>query len=40
MTPLHWAVEKGHLGVIELLLVHSADINCENKVSAVNTDKV
>lgn len=35
MTPLHWAVEKGHLHAIQLLIKQGADINCENKVSAI-----
>ncbi len=33
MTPLHWAVEKGHMNAIQLLIKQGADINCENKVS-------
>ena len=32
MTPLHWATEKGHLDVIEILLKAGADVACENKV--------
>ena len=33
MTPLHWAVEKGHLQAIQILIKQGSDINCENKVS-------
>ena len=33
MTPLHWATEKGHIHVIEILLKAGADVTCENKVS-------
>jgi ankyrin repeat protein len=29
-TPLHWAAEKGHKGVMELLLANQADINARN----------
>ena len=36
MTPLHWASEKGHKPVLETLIKHGADINCENKVSVLN----
>lgn len=31
MTPLHWAVERGHLPVIEVLLEHNADVNALSK---------
>ena len=33
MTPLHWATEKGHLPVVELLIKNGADINVDDKVS-------
>ncbi len=33
MTPLHWAVERSHIQVIEILTQQGADINCENKVT-------
>ena len=32
MTPLHWAVEKEHLEIVEFLIGNNADISCENKV--------
>ena len=32
MTPLHWATEKGHVGIIDLLVRHGADLNCDDKV--------
>ena len=32
MTPLHWAVEKGHLQAIQILIKQGSDISCENKV--------
>ena len=35
MSPLHWATEKGHIHVIEMLLKAGADVTCENKVSFV-----
>lgn len=31
MTPLHWAVERGHLLVVHLLLRHQANTNVLNK---------
>lgn len=31
MTPLHWAVQKGHFDVAELLVGHGAEINWPNK---------
>lgn len=36
MTPLHWAVEKGQVAVIQALLKQSADVQCVNKVSYVH----
>ena len=33
MTPLHWAVEKAHIPVIQALLKQAADVHCQNKVS-------
>ena len=38
MTPLHWATEKGHLGVIETLLRGHADVHCENKFERTPLD--
>ena len=32
MTPLHWAVEKGHLDIVDLLLSHGAISSNRNKV--------
>ena len=31
MTPLHWAVERGHIPIIETLLRYGADVNLESK---------
>lgn len=31
MTPLHWAVEKGHKSIVRLLLKHNADVNVITK---------
>ena len=28
-TPLHWAVDRGHLNLTELLLNHGADVNAK-----------
>ena len=33
MTPLHWAVEKGHIDVVQILLAHGASANGMNKVT-------
>jgi len=27
MTPLHWAATNGHLGIVEYLINHGAEIN-------------
>lgn len=35
MTPLHWAVEKGHFPVIEVLIRQGADLSCMNKVCTI-----
>ena len=32
MTPLHWAVEKEHIEIVDFLIRNHADITCENKV--------
>ncbi|KAK9145664.1 hypothetical protein Sjap_005567 [Stephania japonica] len=39
-TPLHWAVDRGHLEVAELLVSNNADVNAKVKVFhlALNTD--
>ncbi|RYR48138.1 hypothetical protein Ahy_A07g034128 isoform B [Arachis hypogaea] len=29
-TPLHWAVDRGHRNVTELLLERNADVNCKD----------
>ncbi|XP_009395302.2 acyl-CoA-binding domain-containing protein 1 [Musa acuminata AAA Group] len=29
-TPLHWAVDRGHLGVVEILLNKNADVNAQD----------
>lgn len=31
MTPLHWAVEKRHKGIVRLLLKHHADVTAISK---------
>lgn len=31
MTPLHWAVEKGHKSIARLLLKHNADVTVTSK---------
>ena len=31
MTPLHWAVERGHADCAEVLIRYGADVNFENK---------
>ena len=31
MTPLHWAVERGHGDCAEILIRFGADVNFENK---------
>lgn len=31
MTPLHWAVEKGHKSIVRLLLKHNADVSIVTK---------
>lgn len=31
MTPLHWAVERGHIPIVETLLRFGADVNLESK---------
>ena len=31
MTPLHWAVERGHADCAEVLVRYGADVNFENK---------
>lgn len=28
-TPLHWAVDRGHLNVVELLINRNADVNAQ-----------
>jgi len=28
-TPLHWAVDRGHLNITELLLSRNADVNAK-----------
>lgn len=28
-TPLHWAVDRGHFNVVELLLSNNADVNAK-----------
>lgn len=28
-TPLHWAVDRGHLNLTEVLLHHGADVNAK-----------
>lgn len=33
MTPLHWAVQKGHNNIAKLLLRHGADPNAMSKFS-------
>ena len=33
MTPLHFAADRGHLSVVEILLRSDADINAVNKFS-------
>jgi len=30
-TPLHYASKKGHLGVVEYLVNHKADINAKDR---------
>jgi len=32
MTPLHWAVEKGHIDVVKVLLDLGASVKARNKV--------
>ncbi|KAM3298985.1 hypothetical protein ACQJBY_040469 [Aegilops geniculata] len=29
-TPLHWAVDRGHLGAVELLVLSNADVNAQD----------
>lgn len=31
-TPLHWAADKGHPAVVQLLLTKGADLNARSKV--------
>jgi GA-binding protein transcription factor beta len=31
MTPLHWAVERGHISMVETLLRFGADVCAESK---------
>lgn len=31
MTPLHWAVEKRHKGIVRMLLKSQADVTCVSK---------
>ena len=31
MTPLHWAVQNGHISVVDLLLRSGAEISAKNK---------
>jgi ankyrin repeat protein len=31
MTPLHWAVERGHVSCVEALLRFGADVDLESK---------
>lgn len=31
MTPLHWAVERGHIQIIKLLLDNGASVYSKNK---------
>jgi ankyrin repeat protein len=31
MTPLHWAVERGHISIVETLLRYGTDVNIESK---------
>lgn len=38
MTPLHWAAEKGHIDVVEVLLKSGADMTCENKFEKTPLD--
>ena len=37
-TALMLALEKGHIEVVKHLVVHNADVNAKNKVSAALTD--
>ena len=34
MTPLHWAVNEGHIDVVEFLLTSNADVNAKNALGA------
>ena len=34
-TPLHEAVERGHVNLVKLLLETGADVNVKNKVSLI-----
>ena len=31
MTPLHWAVERGNISTVEMLLRHGSNTNIESK---------
>lgn len=38
MTPLHWAVERGHRDVVECLLANGADVNIMSKFDKTPID--
>jgi len=38
MTPLHWATEKGHIDVVDVLIKNGADMNNENKFEKTPLD--
>jgi GA-binding protein transcription factor beta len=38
MTPLHWAVERGHTDVVDCLLSNGADINIQSKFEKTPID--
>lgn len=35
-TPLHWAVDRGHISVVEILLSKNADVNAKVCAQAFN----